>query len=434
MIRRISPLDIVFNPTAPSFEESPKIVRSLVSLGEVKEILEQQSTDDDEREAAEELWQYIRGIRESVGSHQGETQSKDEIFNISGFDSYHQYLGSNMVEILTFYGDIYDVHNDVYLKNHVVKVIDRHKVISKKPSPSFFGTAPIYHAGWRVRPDSLWAMGPLDNLVGMQYRIDHLENMKADVFDLIAYPPLKVSGYVDDFEWGPMERIYVGDGGDVTLMSPDTQVLNADNQIFLLEAKMEEMAGAPKEAMGFRTPGEKTKFEIQRLENAASRVFQNKIAQFERQVVERAVNAQLEMARRNLNTQTIRVFDDESKIAVFNTLTAQDIAGNGRLKPIAARHFAETSQMIQDLNSFFGSAAGQDPEIKQHFSTIKLARMYESLLDIENFGLVDEFIRISEQGEAQQHMATTQEQAVMQVETPSGIFADDADPEVIDEG
>jgi hypothetical protein len=231
-----------------------------------------------------------------------------------------------------------------------------------------------------------------------------------------------------------MERIYVGDGGDVTLMSPDTQVLNADNQIFLLEAKMEEMAGAPKEAMGFRTPGEKTKFEIQRLENAASRVFQNKIAQFERQVVERAVNAQLEMARRNLNTQTIRVFDDESKIAVFNTLTAQDIAGNGRLKPIAARHFAETSQMIQDLNSFFGSAAGQDPEIKQHFSTIKLARMYESLLDIENFGLVDEFIRISEQGEAQQHMATTQEQAVMQVETPSGIFADDADPEVIDEG
>jgi hypothetical protein len=33
---------------------------------------------------------------------------------------------------------------------------------------------------------------------------------------------------------------------------------------------MEEMAGAPKEAMGFRSPGEKTKYEVQRLESAAS--------------------------------------------------------------------------------------------------------------------------------------------------------------------
>jgi hypothetical protein len=27
-------------------------------------------------------------------------------------------------------------------------------------------------------------MGPLDNLVGLQYRIDHLENAKADALDL----------------------------------------------------------------------------------------------------------------------------------------------------------------------------------------------------------------------------------------------------------
>ena len=47
-------------------------------------------------------------------------------------------------------------------------------------------------AGWRPRPDNLYAMGPLDNLVGMQYRIDHLENLKSDVFDQIAYPILKI--------------------------------------------------------------------------------------------------------------------------------------------------------------------------------------------------------------------------------------------------
>jgi len=38
-IRRISPLDIVFNPTAENFISSPKIIRSIISLGELKELL-----------------------------------------------------------------------------------------------------------------------------------------------------------------------------------------------------------------------------------------------------------------------------------------------------------------------------------------------------------------------------------------------------------
>src|SRR5690606_7291108 len=134
-------------------------------------------------------------------------------------------LESNYCEVLTFYGDIYDENTDTLLKNHVIKVVDRHKVFSKRVNPSHFGTAPIWHAGWRVRPDNLWAMGPLDNLVGMQYRIDHLENMKADVFDLIAYPPLAIRGYVDEFEWGPFEKIFLGDEGQIDVLSPDVQAL-----------------------------------------------------------------------------------------------------------------------------------------------------------------------------------------------------------------
>ena len=39
--------------------------------------------------------------------------------------------------------------------------------------------------------------------------------MHADVFDLITFPPLKIKGYVEDFEWGPFARIYVGEEGDV---------------------------------------------------------------------------------------------------------------------------------------------------------------------------------------------------------------------------
>jgi len=52
--------------------------------------------------------------------------------------------------------------------------------------------------------------------------------------------------------------------------------------------------------MGFRSPGEKTKYEVQRLENASARIFQNKINQFEEQIVEPLLNAMLELARRNL--------------------------------------------------------------------------------------------------------------------------------------
>lgn len=431
VFKRISPLDIVFNPAATSFAKSPKIIRSLVSIGEVKEMLDRMSSTEEDKEFAQAMWDYMKDIRSQATMYPGSTTTKDAIYNIAGFDTYQSYLESDYCEILTFYGDIYERDSEKFLRNHVIKIVDRHKVISKKPNPSFFGTAPIYHAGWRVRPDNIWAMGPLDNLVGMQYRIDHLENMKADIVDLTTYPLFKIRGYVEDFEWKPLERIYVGDDGDVELLSPDSQALQLDNQISVLEMKMEEMAGSPKEAMGFRTPGEKTKYEVQRLENAASRIFQSKIAQFERQVVEPLLNAMLELARRYLDVTTIRIFDTEFKIASFKSLTSQDITGNGRIRPIAARHFAEQAQAVQDLNAFFSSVPGSDPSIMAHYSSIGLARLWERLLNIENENIVEPYIRITEQAKAQQLMNSQDEQTAVQAQTPGGIMPGDYDEDIV---
>lgn len=421
VIRRISPNDIVFNPIAPSFAETPKIVRSLVSKGEVKEMIERMAADADDSEEAMKLWDYMKDIRHTAAEHSGDLRSKDSIYQVAGFDSFKSYLESEYVEILTFYGDLYDESKDEFLRNHVIKVVDRHKIISSKPSPTYFGTHPIYHCGWRLRPDSLWAMGPLDNLVGMQYRIDHLENIKADLFDLTAFPPLKIRGYVEDFEWGPMERIYVGDDGDVELLSPNVQALQANTEIAILEAKMEEMAGSPKEAMGFRTPGEKTKYEVQRLENAASRIFQNKIAQFERSKVEMLLNAMLETSRRHLDQVSIRIFDNDLKFAKFQEISVQDITGNGRIKPVAARHFAEQAQLIQDLTNFMGSSVGADPEIRNHFSSVKTARMIEQLLSLEDYKIVEPNVRVGERLEAQKMTAAAQEQLESEVMTPAGL-------------
>lgn len=421
VIRRISPNDIVFNPIAPSFAETPKIVRSLVSKGEVKEMIERMAADADDSEEAMKLWDYMKDIRHTAAEHSGDLRSKDSIYQVAGFDSFKSYLESEYVEILTFYGDLYDEAKDEFLRNHVIKVVDRHKILSSKPSPTYFGTHPIYHCGWRLRPDSLWAMGPLDNLVGMQYRIDHLENIKADLFDLTAFPPLKIRGYVEDFEWGPMERIYVGDDGDVELLSPNVQALQANTEIAILEAKMEEMAGSPKEAMGFRTPGEKTKYEVQRLENAASRIFQNKIAQFERSKVEMLLNAMLETSRRHLDQVSIRIFDNDLKFAKFQEISVQDITGNGRIKPVAARHFAEQAQLIQDLTNFMGSSVGADPEIRNHFSSVKTARMIEQLLSLEDYKIVEPNVRVGERLEAQKMTAAAQEQLESEVMTPAGL-------------
>ena len=427
-VQRINPIDIVMNPTASSFADSPKIIRSVVTIGELKEMTEWPMQGTEEGAIAKELFNYFKGIRELAADASGTVwQEKDQMFQVDGFDSFRTYLQSPYIEVLTFYGTIYDYDNDKLLKNYKIVVVDRHKVLFKQVDSSAFGRAQIHHTGWRPRQDNLWAMGPLDNLVGMQYRIDHLENLKADCFDLIAFPPLKIKGYVNDFTWGPFEKIFVGEDGDIEVMSPNVESLKANLEIEQLMAKMEEMAGAPKEAMGFRTPGEKTAYEVQRLENAASRVFQNKIAQFEREVTEPLVNAMLELAKRNLSKATVRTFDPEFKVALFEDMKVEDITGNGRLKPIAARHFAERAQQIQDINNFFSSPVGQDPSVKVHFSGLKTAQLFEHLLEIQDYELVSPYVALAEQKDAQMAQNSQQEQLAMETQTPSGLTPGDYD-------
>jgi hypothetical protein len=171
--------------------------------------------------------------------------------------------------------------------------------------------------------------------------------------------------------------------------------------------------------MGFRTPGEKTKYEVQRLENAASRIFQNKIKQFEEQIVEPVLNAMLELARRNMTeATTIKVFNDEFKAATFQTLTVEDITGIGRIKPIAARHFAEQAELIQNLTNLTGS--GLWPSIQPHFSGIKLAKIIEDVFDLTDHEIVQPFVALAEQADAQKLINAYQEQIHTSAGTATG--------------
>ena len=421
-IRRINPLDLVMNPTAEDFMSSPKFVRSLISLGELKDLLGRMSNDENRAEY-EELYDYLNKVRYHARTFEGDWSQRDRLYAMDGFSSFRAYLMSDYCEVLTYYGDWHDHYTGEFQKNRVITVVDRHKIIGNKPNPSYFGKPPIYHVPWRKRQDNLWGMGPLDNLVGMQYRVDHLENLGADIWDFAAFPVQKVKGFVEDFVWQPGEKIFTSEEGDVDIVQPEVSILQGENKIAMYIGTMEKMAGAPEEAMGFRSPGEKTKYEVQRLENAASRIFQNKINQFEEQIVEPLLNAMLELARRNLSEAiTIKVFDDELKAASFQSLTVEDITGVGRIKPIAARHFAEQAELVQNLTALTGSGLWQT--VQPHFSGLKLAKILEQTFDLSDYEVVMPYVMLAEQAEGQAMISQLQQQLTQQMGTATGMGED----------
>jgi hypothetical protein len=413
VLERIAPEDIVFDPTASSFRKAPKIIRSLKTIGSLrKDIL-----NKPELGYLQEAFDKSIDLRGRFSPYSQGDFKKNAQFQYDGFTGFWQYFNSDYVEILDFYGDWYDRDTDTLYENYLISVIDRAFVVRQKPLENWLGYAPIFHCGWRLRQDNLYAMGPLDNLVGLQYRIDHLENCKSDAWDMYVHPMPLIKGEVSDFEFGPMQRIYSDVDGDVSFLRPDPTFMNADTQIEMYERKMEEMAGAPKEAVGFRTPGEKTAYEVQVLENGANKVFVNKVSYFEEMFLEPCLNAMLEAARRNLNeSDLIRVFDDATQATTFKKITREDIVASGKLRPMGARHFAQNATILQNLNQFSASPLAQDPTLNSHISGKRMAMAIETLLGLEDFKLVQDNIRLYEMAELQEVQGSLQ-QAFLEKQT-----------------
>jgi hypothetical protein len=404
-VRRISPQDILFNPTAATFKDSWKIIRSIRTLGELKMMAEDEPDNH--------YLQTAIGQREKMMSHMNaygiEDIDKNTAFQVDGFGNYSQYLQSGYVEFLEFWGDISDGDAGTLRRGRVLTIIDRMYTIRDEPLPQWYGSAPIFHVGWRTRPDNVWAMGPLENLVGMQYRIDHLENLKSDAMDLAILPPLVVQGEVEEFQYGPGVEIHVDEGGNVTELAKNVQwVLQADNSIEKLEQRMEMYAGAPREAMGIRTAGEKTAYEVQQLQNAAGRIFQEKVTTFEIELLERVLNAMLETATRNLDQgDVVRVMDDDLGVIQFLTITKDDITASGKLRPIGARHFAAQAQLVQNIQGLSSSAVWQ--AVAPHLSAKNLATLMEDALGLRRYQLFSPNVAIFEQQETQRLVSQAQE-------------------------
>jgi len=407
-LERISPLDIVFNPVAPSFEKSPKIRRYIKSMGELKRDAEIYTDHPAFAEAVAKL----ERVRADIGQYKITDVDKATGFTIDGFGSMYEYYQSGYVELLEFEGDIHSTTTGEYMRNKRITIVDRCYVAFDEDLPSWFGSSYKVMTGWRKRPDNLYAMGPLDNLIGMQYRIDHLENAKADAMDLAIHPPLGVAGNVEEFSWGPGEVIDLGDDGAVNEYGKNLNAaMAAQSDIQNLQNQMEELAGAPRQAMGIRTPGEKTAFEVQALENAAGRIFQEKVRNFEENLIEPALNKMLELARRKMDTNdVVSIINDDLGVEEFMEISKEDIVARGKIRAVGSRHFAARAQLLQNLNAIFNS--GVTHKLLPHTSGVALSHLMEDVMNLEKYELFQEGIGVEEDMRLQQmmnEMATQQE-------------------------
>lgn len=409
---RIDPMDIVFNPVAPDFHSSPKIVRKILGIGEVAELAE-------EEDIWKEALQRSLKVRRLSGNYSRTDWNRAVGYTVDGFGDLREYYGSSYVEVLTFEGDIYDQETEKLDRNVQIIVIDRAITVVKRKIPHPLGKRRIQHVGWRKRPNNLYAMGPLANLVGMQYRIDHLENLKADALDLMVHPPLVIQGDVDPFIWEPNCQIRITEDGAVSELGMNLSGVGAANtEIQLLEQRMEEFAGAPKQAMGIRTPGEKTAFEVQTLENAAGRIFQEKIETFEIDMVEQQLNSMLATAIAEGDVEeTVRSFDDELGVQDFLNVTTNDLQASGTIRPVGARHFGQQAQLLQNLGGIMNGPMAQ--KVLPHISGKQLAKLVEDSLQLTKYGLVRPYVALVEQQEAQDMLGTLQEEGMNDAATPT---------------
>lgn len=408
---RVSPLDLVFNPTAATFKSSPKFTRYITTLGELKKDIREKPLLRYEQAAIDK----VMDIRKKLNNFRREDIDKAQAYLADGFGTLSEYYQSGYVEIIEFEGDIHNQETGEFLERRIITIIDRTTVLRNIENPSWLGTDAKEMVSWRDRPDNLYGMGPLANLVGMQYRLDHLENLKADAMDLTVAPPLVLKGDVEPFRYEPFAQIHISEDGDVGNLAPNPGILAVNNEISYLLMLMEEMAGAPKEAMGIRSPGEKTAFEVQQLQNAAGRIFQHKVLKFER-FLEKLINNMLEVARRNMDTQDlIRVIDDDLGVVEFMSITKEDITAKGKLRPVGARHYANRAQLMQNLNGVFSSAVGQI--IAPHVSGKRLAKLVEDFMGFEKYEFMEDNVAIFEQ----QETASLMQGAQMQNEVASQI-------------
>lgn len=412
IVERISPYDIVMDPTASTFCQSPKIVREIITIGELK-----RRGDDPgsvwNRSVVEELLSR-RGSRSSTF-----TNEKNRQFSPLGYTNWESYLSSGMVEIFHFYGSIYNDDTGELLEDRHITVADKDSVLFNGDIATPTGKPYIFQGTWEKRPDNLWGMGPLDNIIGLNYQINHRENGKSDALDRILLPDMVQIGDVDeeyDDETGRTKYL-VPEGGTVQDIRPDTTFLSYDLQIDRLQAQARRSARLPGDLTGFRSAGEKTAFEVGSLTEGAMRGHLHKVQGFEMSVLEPILKAEVELARDNLSSVTEITNETEGGLLEFIQVTPQDLEVVGTIQPIGARRFSRRNQIISTLSQL--SSTGVWQTALPHISSKGVSSLLEELTELEGAMVFVENAQIMERMEQEQLMAQAEQVLVDDIQQPN---------------
>lgn len=401
-VRRIDPKNIAFDPKSRSFHDSWKVVQSIKSHGDIALEIQDETLPESYRKVLNDSMMF----RHYASAHPDLFDDDWGSTDMDGWGSNdHYFRHSDQVEILTFYGSIYEKTSQTMHRNQKIVVIDRKWILLQEPIKTWDGKPHIYASSWRDKPDNLIGMSPLENLTGMQYSINHLQNSKADILDVVVNPDKLIAGIEDEKrqEDGSV-HYYSHDGanGQVRNITPDVNILNADFHIETLERKMEEYAGVPRSAAGIKMPGEQTKFEVQTLHDAGTLLFQAKIEKFEAEILEKTANAELELARTKLD-QNLRILVSQDEGDLFEDINPDLMKNKGTLVARGARHYAQQARMVQELSQFLQNL-GSVPGLTNHFPPKRIAKAYNRLLGSfgDKDGLFEEFGAVGEMVEAQQ--------------------------------
>ena len=407
---RIDPEDVFWDVTASSLGNARKCIRQLYTMGSLRAEIEESTNPLMSLEQFAQLREDRKTVREAIGGgYQG--RRKFESLGKQGFGTMLNYINEGIVEVLRFFGDFYDEENDKLWKNHEIVIIDR-KMIGRRESLDTWNNSQNLHISvFEFRKKSLAPIGPLNRVVGLQYKLDKRENFKEDLHDRFLVAPLVKSGDVREkgVRGTPSNEFEAEEGGSVSYLTPPPEVLQPDNQLASTLALMEDLTHAPKESIGQRTPGEKTAFEVQLLDQGQNKTFRRKVKKFEREMLSPILNDILEQGRHHLDaTDVAKTFTEDLGATKFLTVTATDLNGNGKLVARGATLFAEKANALQTLNGVLGSpSAGL---LAPHVSRKKLATAVETLGSLDKFGLFTFGIGVQEDQEVQRLATKSQDQ------------------------
>ena len=395
MPTRISPYDICFDATAARFEDTPKIIREIISLGEFKRRGDSGTFDKD-------MVETLLFERRTPSSSDG-GEDKNEQYVPLGYGTYQEYLRGGYIELLWFYGDVYDTENIELHESKMIVVADGEMILEEDINTPD-GKPYIFRSAWEELPDSLWSMGPLENIIGINYQINHRENGKSEALDRLIYPDKVYQGEVEEMYDDETDSItYLApEGGGVQELAINTQFFQFGLEVDRLQHAARGAARLPSDLTGFRSQGEKTLGEVTALTDGGMRGFIDKAANFERTTLEPILKAEIELAHAHFGTAFSVPNKSEGGFIEMLNVTQDNLSINGVLIPKGAKRFARKNQLLASLTQL--SATPLFQMAAAHTSALGISQMLGELLEVQDDGIFEENAAIIEQTEQQQMM------------------------------